>query len=211
MFNVLWTILLGIIGGIISSVIVSRVFMIQDEHRQQLKFVEGIMRKLGMIKGYLAACKVVFEVSYDEDIRIENEMKEKGYKSEMEYYSAHREKRWISTDDLLGKFKSEILRIVDTLKTDVFNSNVEDKDLSDLMHLVMEYLHDISAIKELNFLSINQFEESEKKIINLFDDYKRISGKRFVKLVLEDKIMISLYILLGIIIISTCLTYFFGL
>ena len=80
MFDVLWTILLGIVGGVISSVIVSRVFMIQGEYQQQVKFIENIIRKLGMIAGYLSACRAVFEVSYDQDMRIENEMKEKGYK-----------------------------------------------------------------------------------------------------------------------------------
>ena len=39
MFDVLWTILLGIVGGVISSVIVSRVFMIQGEYQQQVKFI----------------------------------------------------------------------------------------------------------------------------------------------------------------------------
>ena len=31
-FDVLWTILLGVIGGIVSSLIVSRVFLIQGEY-----------------------------------------------------------------------------------------------------------------------------------------------------------------------------------
>ena len=79
MFNVLWNILLGIVGGIISSVIVSRVFFIQGEYQQQTKFVDGIIRKLATIRAYLSVCKSVFEVSYDEDIRIEKEMKDKGY------------------------------------------------------------------------------------------------------------------------------------
>ena len=74
MFNVLWNILLGIVGGIISSIIVSRVFFIQGEYQQQTKFVDGIIRKLAMIRAYLSVCKSVFEVSYDEDIRIEKEV-----------------------------------------------------------------------------------------------------------------------------------------
>ena len=67
MFNVLWNILLGTVGGIISSVIVSRVFFIQGEYQQQTKFVDGIIRKLATIRAYLSVCKSVFEVSYDED------------------------------------------------------------------------------------------------------------------------------------------------
>lgn len=44
-FNVLWTILLGVIGGIVSSLIVSRVFVIQGEYQQQLTFVAHILKK----------------------------------------------------------------------------------------------------------------------------------------------------------------------
>ena len=114
MFNVLWNILLGIVGGIISSVIVSRVFFIQGEYQQQTKFVDGIIRKLATIRAYLSVCKSVFEVSYDEDIRIEKEMKDKGYRCEMEYYAAHKDKNWISFKDLLDKFKSTLLKVVET-------------------------------------------------------------------------------------------------
>ena len=211
MFDVLRTILLGIIGGIISSVIVSRVFMIQGEYQQQVKFVEGIIRKLGMITGYLSACKAVFEVSYDEDVRIEHEMKEKGYKCEMEYYAAHRDKDWISTKEVLKTFKSEMLKIVEAAKEDILNSNVDDKNLSELLRTVMDYLHDISSAKELNFSAINQFAISERKILNSFDNCKHISGKQLMKLVLKDKVMVVLYILVGVLVVSTCLAFAFGI
>ena len=48
-FNVLWTILLGVIGGIVSSLIVSRVFVIQGEYQQQLTFVAHILKKVNYI------------------------------------------------------------------------------------------------------------------------------------------------------------------
>ena len=48
-FNVLWTILLGVLGGIISSLIVSRVFLIQSQYQDQIQFVDQIIRKLGAI------------------------------------------------------------------------------------------------------------------------------------------------------------------
>lgn len=211
MFDVLWTILLGIVGGIISSVIVSRVFMIQGEYQQQLKFVEGIIRKLGMIAGYLSACKSVFEVSYDEDIRKEREIKEKGYKCEVEYYAAHKEKDWISAKGILKTFKSEMLKIVESAKEDILNSNVGDKNLSELLSGINDYLHDISSARELDFSTINQFERNEQKILDKFNSCKQISGKRLAKLILKDKIMIILYVLVGLLIASTVLAFFLGI
>ena len=210
MFDVLWTILLGIIGGVISSVIVSRVFMIQGEYQQQIKFVENIIRKLGIISGYLMACRGVFECSYDQDVLIENEMKEKGYKDEMEYYSAHKDKDWISVKDLLKTLKNEVSKTVESTKKEIRNSDIQDKELSVLLREINEYLYDISSAKEFNFSTINQFEKSEKEILNMFDNCKRISGKQLIKLVLKDKLMFALYVLVGLLIAATGFAFAFG-
>ncbi len=211
MFNVLWNVLLGIVGGIISSVIVSRVFFIQGEYQQQTKFVDGIIRKLEMIRGYLSVCKSVFEVSYDEDIRIEKEMKEKGYRCEMEYYAAHRDKDWISVKDLLGKFKSMLLKVVETAEDEIVNSNIDDKYLTEILRDISDYLHDISSTKELNFAALSRFGETEKSIFDKYDKCKRISGKQLMKLVLKDKVMIVLYILLFLIIVATVISFVLGI
>lgn len=211
MFNVLWNILLGIVGGIISSVIVSRVFFIQGEYQQQTKFVDGIIRKLAMIRAYLSVCKSVFEVSYDEDIRIEEEMKDKGYRCEMEYYAAHKDKNWISVKDLLDKFKSTLLKVVETAEDEIENSNVTDKYLAEILCDISNYLHDISSTKELNFSALNRFEKSERLIFEKYDKSKRISGKQLLKLVVKDKVMIVLYILLCLIIAATVFSFALGI
>lgn len=210
MFDVLYTILLGIIGGVISSVIVSRVFMIQGEYQQQVKFVEGIIRKLGLIAGYLSACRAVFEVSYDQDIRIENEMREKGYKCEMEYYAANRDKDWISTSEILKTFKSYLLKTAETANEEILNANITDKELNRLLGDIREYLHNIESVKELNFSTINEFRKKEQKLLDEFENCKRVSGKQLVTLVLKDKVMIVLYILVGLLTAFTGLSFVFG-
>ena len=210
MFDILWTILLGIIGGIISSVIVSRVFMIQGEYQQQVKFVESIIRKLGMIAGYLSACRAVFEVSYDQDISIENEMKEKGYKCEMEYYAANRDKDWISTSGILQTFKSHLLKTAEAANEEILNSNITDNKLNGLLGDIREYLHNIESIKDLNFSVINELRKKEQKLLDEFENCKRVSGKQLIKLVLKDKLMIVLYVLVGLLIVSTWLAFAFG-
>lgn len=210
MFDFLWTILLGIIGGVISSVIVSRVFMIQGEYQQQVKFVEGITRKLGLIAGYLSACRAVFEVSYDQDIRVENEIREKGYKCEMDYYAANRDKDWISTSEILKTFKSYLLKTAETANEEILNANITDKELNRLLGDIREYLHNIESVKELNFSTINQFRKKEQKLLDEFENCKRVSGKQLVTLVLKDKVMIVLYILVGLLTAFTGLSFVFG-
>ena len=189
MFDVLWTILLGIVGGVISSVIVSRVFM---------------------IAGYLSACRAVFEVSYDQDMRIENEMKEKGYKCETEYYVANKDKDWISTSEILKTFKSYLLKTVETAKEEILNSNITDKELNGLLGDISEYLYDVESVKELNFSTINEFRKEEQKLFDKFENCKRVSGKQLISLVLKDKLMVVLYVIVGVLVISTCLAFTFG-
>ena len=210
MFDVLWTILLGVIGGVISSVIVSRVFLIQSEYQQQIKIVESTIRKLGIIAGYLTAFKAIFEVSYDEDLRIEREMKEKGYKCEMEYYAANKDKDWISKNDLLETFKKEILKTVEATKEEILNSNVSDTNLGELLHDINNYLNDISSEKEFNFSILGKLKITEQTIIDKFYNCKRISNKQLIKLVLKDKVMIVLYIVVGVLIASTILAFVLG-
>ena len=211
MFDILWTVLLGVVGGIISSVIVSRVFMIQGEYQQQVKFVESIIKKLGMIAGYLSASRAVFEVSYDEGIRIESEMEKKGYKCEIEYYAANRDKDWISVNEILNTFKSHLLKIVETAKEEILNSNVTDKKLNGLLRDISEYLNRISSVKDLNFSTISDFKKSEQKILDKFENCKHVSGKQLAMLVLKDKVMILLYVIVVLLVISTGFAFVFGL
>ncbi|MBR5291383.1 MAG: hypothetical protein IKU32_00545 [Clostridia bacterium] len=210
MFNILWTVLLGIAGGIISSVIVSRVFMIQGEYQQEIKFVEGIIRKLGIIAGCLFACKTVFEVSFDQDIRMENEMKEKGYKCEMEYYIANKDKDWISTSELLKTFRVHLSKTIEAANGEILSSNITNKELNTLLRGIERHLHSIETAKELNFSIINEFKKEEKQLIDEFEKCKRVSGKQLAMLVLKDKVMIVLYLLVGVLIISTCLAFVFS-
>lgn len=77
MFNILFNLSLGIIGGIISSIIVSRIFMIQGNYHEQINSFNLLIRKLGYIDGIFWGIRAVLEVSYDTDEKIKNEMIQK--------------------------------------------------------------------------------------------------------------------------------------
>lgn len=115
LFNTLWTILLGVIGGVVSSLIVSRVFFIQSEYQLQIKFVEGIIRKMSHISAFLQCAKAILDVSYDQKIKMRKEMKEKGYNTKKEYYVANADIDWIYKDDVLDVFHREITKTVKTI------------------------------------------------------------------------------------------------
>ncbi len=211
LFNVFWTILLGVIGGIISSLIVSRVLLIQNKYQEQISFVNRIIRKLGYISASLEVSKAVFEVSYDEDIKMEREMKEKGYKTEMEYYAAHKDQDWISKQEVLDVFKKEIDESAESIQTEIANKHVEDEKLNHLLNDVMDYTHQVSSINELSFSSIKSFKKREQDLMDSYEKCIHLSGETLIKLIFRDKCMIVLFLILVLLVAGTVMTKIIGI
>ena len=103
----LWNLILGISGGIISGIIVSRIFLIQGDFQNQINSFELLLRKLGYTSGMLFGIRTVQEFSYDSDIKMHNEMKKEGISTEEEYYKAHIDVNWISKDRLVSDLLKE--------------------------------------------------------------------------------------------------------
>ena len=210
-FNVLWTILIGVLGGIISSLIVSRVFFIQGEHQEKIKFVERVVRKLSSILTYLSFYKTVFQVDYDQEIQMEREKREKGYKTDEEYYAAHKEKRWISKDDLLKAVKKEIDGVQKIISSDIVNTPIKDEKLNALLGDIMSFTHKVCSEKEYTFSAIDKLMRQGQELQNRYDDFVHVSGRTLLKAVLKDKIMIVLYMVVAILIIGTIISGVYGL
>ena len=102
------------------------------------------------------------------------------------------------------------MKTVETAKEEILNSNITDKELNGLLGDIREYLHDIESAKELNFSTINAFRKEEQKLLDKFENCKRVSGKQLISLVLKDKLMVVLYVIVGVLVISTCLAFAFG-
>lgn len=210
-FEVLFNLLVGVLGGIISSIIVSRVFLIQGEYQQQLRFVEQIIRKLGMLFGYFQAVKAVFELDYDSELKMQQEMRQKGYKTEEEYYAANKDKDWISKSALLNTFLAEMKKITEVAEEEIYNARIVDKQLTEILAIIVEHLSEIDRIKELSFSHLHELEKKQEEITNRYEAYRRVSGKQLAKLILKDKTMIALYILVGIIIVGVIATHYIGI
>ena len=210
-FEVLFNLLVGVLGGIISSVIVSRVFLIQEEYQQQLRFVEQIIRKLGMLFGYFQAVKAVFEVDYDGELKMQQEMRQKGYKTEEEYYAANKDKDWISKSALLNTFLVEMKKIIKSAKEEIYNARIDDKQLTEILTLIIEHLSEINKIKEFSFSQLHELEKKQEEITNRYEEYQRVSGKQLIKLIFKDKTMIVLYVLVAIIIVGAIVTHHLGI
>lgn len=209
-FNILWTILLGIVGGIISSIIVSRIFFIQGEYQQQIRFVDGIIRKLGAISGFIQVMKAVLELSYDARVQKQKEMKEKGFKTEAEYYAAHKDQEWISVDFVLNTSSKEIQKVTDSIRAEMMNNPVNDSDLNDLLRKIQVYCDNVTKKKEYTFSVIKELEEEQSAIIKQYDTCMKVSGKKLFSLVTRDKVMIITFVLVVVLIAATILCHFLG-
>ena len=209
-FSILWTILLGIVGGVISSIIVSRIFFIQGEYQQQIKFVDGIIRKLGAISAFIQVMKSVLEASYDAQVKKEKEMKEKGYETEAEYYAAHSDKNWIHEDIVLDKINIEIKKVTTSIHTDMMNNPVNDNDLIGLLRRIQVFCNKATSKKEYTFSVIKELEEEQSAIVKQYDTCMKVSGKKLFSLVKRDKVMIITFILVVVLIAATILCHFLG-
>ncbi len=206
-FNTLWTILLGVIGGIVSSLIVSKVFLIQSEYQIQVKYVDSIIRKIGYISAFLQFKKYILEVSYNHDVEIIKEMQEKGYHSEAEYYAAHADMNWISEDAVQKIIREEIGKVAKSIQDDFANNPVDDPQLIILIRDIITYIHDVSSVKELTFSHISQLKEKEKTLLNKYDSCLKMSWKKLMKLVAKDKMMIVLFIIVALLIVGTIVAF----
>ena len=139
------------------------------------------------------------------------EMQQKGYKTEEEYYAVHKEKNWISKSALLNTFLVEIKKIIGEAKAEIRNARIDDKQLTEILSSIMEHLSEMNKTKEFSFSQLHKFEKKQDEIVNQYETYRKVSGKQLIKLILKDKTMIVLYVLVGIIIVCTIVAHCIGI
>ena len=206
-FEILWNLILGISGGIISSIIVSRIFLIQGNFQNQLSSFELLLRKLGYTNGMLFGIRTIQEFSYDSDIEMQKEMEKEGISTEEEYYKAHADRDWISKDKLIKDILTECKKMNSSLKNDLMNLHINEDGLQKISKKLIKYTSDLSSTKEISFSKLNDLEKQSKDILNDYDYYKKNTGKKLLILILKDKILISLYIFVILLILAAIITF----
>ena len=206
-FQLFGNLILGISGGIISGIIVSRIFLIQGDFQNQINSFELLLRKLGYTSGMLFGIRTVQEFSYDSDIKMHNEMKKEGISTEEEYYKAHIDVNWISKDRLVSDLLKECKKMNTSLKNELMDLHINESGLQKILDKLNKYVSSLSSTKEMSFSKLNELEKQRKEILNDYDLYKNTSRKTLLTLILKDKVMIVLYILVLLIIIATVTAY----
>lgn len=212
-FTILSTIVIGIIGGIISSITVSRVFLIQDEYRNQLESIRMIVRKLGAIAAMLDITKATLELSFDESVNIKKAIQKKDYKSQVELYG-YKEGTMVALNDVFNIYREELKKTVDSVYSDISNlSNLsfQDNRLRELVHSINDYMQNIRELKEFTFSGINPLISAGKEVMKQYNDISRHTGKTIIKRVIKDKTMIIVFSVIGILIIGVIISYYLGI
>lgn len=145
-FDILWNIILGVTGGIISSVIVSRVFLIQGDNQKQLELLETNINKISYIHGELSVIKKVAEIIHDQEIDMRNRV---------EPYEGASDAEILSSQRIMDDLQSEILGV---LKKDIDKTNVEldhiflvNQEAIVVIKSCLDYVQKIQAMKNCSF------------------------------------------------------------
>ena len=204
----LWEIMIslgvGILGGIISSIIVTRVFSVIGSVDNQIQSFEKNFNKLMRIRGMLCGIRYVMEFAYDSELRKEKEMKQKGFKSEPEYYSAHKDIRWIDADVLVKNLLNECKKWSQELSTSIAETtHATEIEIEQFYKDTQAVLLSISGIKEATFDLLEQIDLQIKHIEEGYEGYKKSIKRVYFKNIISDKIVLAICCTFILIVVAT--------
>ena len=198
-------------SGTISSVIVSRVFLLQNELQSHFDALELGLRKIHYLHGIIHTLKIVMQLDYDTDIDKHEQMRIHGYKSEDEYYSSRKNARWIDAVEL----KKHLIKLANDEAQKVFdelrNLNITCKESTSLLHTYVTYVNKIQSMQEAPFSLVDEASSLYNKAIDQFDQYKKGASKRLIKKVITDRTMIVLFFIVLLVAIGFVVAKFFGI
>ena len=206
MFDILCNIILGIVGGIISSVIVSRVFLLHGDNQKQLERLSTNVNKISFLHGELTAFMKVVETIHDDDVDLRNRVSP---------YDDATVDEILSSQKAMDDYQQGLL---ETLKEDVDKINIElenlflvDTEAHDIVQCCIEFVHDIRGMNHLTFAAFDKLGELREKINEMFREYVSANKKRLMKQILTDPVMIVLCIVVLVIVIGAIIAKNIGI
>ena len=193
-FDILWNIMLGVTGGIISSVIVSRVFLIQGDNQKQLELLETNINKISYIHGELSVIKKVAEIIHDQEIDMRNRA---------EPYAGASDAEILSSQRMMDDLQSEILGL-----DHIFLVNQEAMVV---IKSCLDYVQKIQAMKNCSFAVFDELDKLWNNANKQFENYAISNKKRLLRQIATDRIMLVLYIIVFLIVIGAVAAKYLGI
>jgi len=195
MHSFLVNLLIGIIGGIYSSIIVSRVFLLREELEEQLNILRKKTYYFGTLTAFFDVTEMILKLQSDTSDEIEEEIKQ-----DPEYLKTH---DIIRASDVIRTMKLEMLdKTVEKICREDNPIVLKQKQFIELRNETEKIVRKYKDIKQFKFKTVD---DSKKEIKELEQKYELCLSKRnkylFVK-IFKDKVMIVLCVLLIVLCVS---------
>jgi len=192
--------LVGIISGIISGVLVSRIFVLQGDFQNQISYFETILKRIAYARISLEMHKKILELKYDTQEVAKKEAHEKNYKSVEQYFSVHNDQDWISATDVTNNINQQMNEYIENSEKITYAVEIKDKELASLYNKSMSLLDHVKKLKDISFATINKLIEEIEEIEREYRKYRKNIKKKLLILFLKDKVVITIMILFFIVI-----------
>jgi len=177
--------IIGIIGGIFSSVIVTRIFLIRSELEEQIELLKMTYYRFGGIKTYFDVIEQLLKLSNDTSADIEKEIQ--------------RDPNYLKTHDTIHAKDA-----INSIKSNLMDKTINEICDQDAMPLLKEEdylkLHNetrqlIMKYKKLDVFKFKTIDECKKEIDELKEKYQlcfKGKTKVFIRMIVRDKTLIVL-------------------
>ena len=202
----LWNIFIGIFSGVISSIIVSKVFLIYGDNQKQLEILETNINKIDFIHGELSAMKKVTEVFHDQEIDMRSRANPYEGASDEEILSSQE-----MTDDLQKRILVMLKKDIDKINVELNHIFCVNQEAMVVIKSYSDYIRRIKKMKACTFSAYNEIDELWNRADKQFEKYARSNKKRLIKQIMTDPFLIVLCIFVLLIIVITVITQILGI
>ena len=189
MHSFLVNLLIGIIGGIYSSIIVSRVFLLRAELEEQLNILRKKTYYFGTLTAFFDVTEMILKLQSDTSEEINEEIKQ-----DPEYLKTH---DIIRASDVIKTMKLKMLdKTVEKICREDNPIVLKQKQFIELRNETEKIVRKYKDIKQFKFKTVD---DSKKEIKELEQKYEMCLSKRnkyLVAKIFKDKVMIVLCALL---------------
>ena len=202
----LWNIFIGIFSGVISSIIVSKVFLIYGDNQKQLEILETNINKIDFIHGELSIMKKVTEGFHDQEIDMRSRAIPYEGASDEEILSSQE-----MTDDLQKRILVMLKKDIDKINVELNHIFCVNQEAMVVIKSYSDYIRGIKKMKACTFSAYNEIDELWNRADKQFEKYARSNKKRLIKQILTDRFLIILCIVVLLIIVTTVITQILGI
>ena len=185
------SLIIGIIGGIFSSVIVSRIFLIRQNYQDQLDVLRQTFYSLGGVSAFLDVIEIILKNIHDTHVELNSNP----------LYA--KEGNFLDADKTMESLKKGILlESISKIKANNQTIVLKEKRLRELQ---IESNNTVCKLEKVpvenyKFETIDSLKKEIKTLVSKFDKIFSAKSKDFFILVLKDKTLI----ILALIFIALC-------